>query len=115
MWDRKELILLQQNLNLLYKKARQRNKTMKRDVRKLELELQRKRDLVMKRPKNVGGEDVGLSFTDSNDNDLLLSSKNKDAKQRICGVMNSRGNPCQRTGFCPFHHKFNPSSRIPQK
>jgi hypothetical protein len=24
-----------------------------------------------------------------------------------CGVVNSRGKPCQRTGFCPFHHKVN--------
>jgi hypothetical protein len=27
-------------------------------------------------------------------------------KQSTCGIVNSRGKPCQRTGFCPFHHKI---------
>lgn len=25
---------------------------------------------------------------------------------KICGVVNTRGRPCQRTGYCPFHHKY---------
>ncbi|KAL0480971.1 hypothetical protein AKO1_013609 [Acrasis kona] len=98
MWDKKELVQLQEDLKLLYKKARQRIKTLKRDVRKLDDELQRKRHLYSKRtpsatepqPEDVDGK-----------KDLL--------KQRICGVMNSRGNPCQRTGFCPFHAQSNKS------
>jgi hypothetical protein len=94
MWDSKELATLQEDLRLLYKKARQRIKTMKRDVKKLDTELQRKRDLSIKRPKP----------NEANDDD-----KNKDIKQHVCGVMNSRGNPCQRTGFCPFHHKLTSS------
>ena len=25
---------------------------------------------------------------------------------KICGVVNTRGRPCQRTGYCPFHHRY---------
>jgi hypothetical protein len=112
LWDRKELAMLQEDLRILYKKARQRIKTMKRDVRKLDHELQRKRDLASKRPISTSVEGTGLNipYTDQNGNDFVLA-KNKDVKQRVCGVMNSRGNPCQRTGFCPFHHKLT-NSRV---
>lgn len=40
--------------------------------------------------------------------DKLKSSK---SKPKICGVVNSRGKPCQRTGFCPFHHKLSGSKK----
>jgi Sec-independent protein translocase protein TatA len=107
MWDNKELSTLQEDLRLLYKKARQRIKTMKRDVRKLDAELQRKRELAAKRPKP---NEIANAYTEPNGTD----SKNKDGKQRVCGVMNSRGNPCQRTGFCPFHHKLTNSRDVPR-
>eukprot|EP01080_Neovahlkampfia_damariscottae_P011595 gene11595-4838_t len=47
-----------------------------------------------------------------NENKEEIEEKEKKYNNNICGVVNSRGKPCQRTGFCPFHHK---TSRKRQK
>lgn len=34
----------------------------------------------------------------------INNRSDKKERTKICGVVNSRGKPCQRSGFCPFHH-----------
>jgi hypothetical protein len=58
-------------------------------------------------PKCGKLDDLKKELVDANP--VLLNNKKMkhDDKQydknKICGVLNSRQKPCQRTGFCPFH------------
>ena len=39
------------------------------------------------------------------DNDVVEVEDIKEEPVNMCGVLNSRGKPCQRMGYCPFHSK----------
>lgn len=101
----KELHQLRDNLRQLYDKSKRRIKIFKRDLKKVDLEMESKHFLPKSKKRKVSDDKVSDSSDEAND--ILLEAQ----KMRVCGVVNSKGKPCQRTGFCPFHHKITTSGR----
>lgn len=97
MWDMKELMQLRDNLRQLYDKSKRRVKIFKRDLKKIDFEMESKHYLPKSKKRKVND-----SFGSGDEDDIFLDGQ----KMRVCGVVNSKGKPCQRTGFCPFHHKL---------
>jgi hypothetical protein len=112
MWDMKELHQLRDNLRQLYDKSRKRIKIFKRDLKKIEMEMQSKQYLPKNKKRktdndnnssnNPGKTSNAADDADEDNDDYLLHIQ----RMRVCGVVNSKGKRCQRTGFCPFHHRF---------
>eukprot|EP01027_Heterolobosea_sp_BB2_P014568 GEZU01020908.1.p1 GENE.GEZU01020908.1~~GEZU01020908.1.p1 ORF type:complete len:462 (-),score=141.29 GEZU01020908.1:9-1394(-) len=95
----KDLRSIQEELEVLCLSAKKRRKILCNELSKLDA---------------IQG--VTSSVFDNSDDDTPGKASRKRARlqngsssfddNQICGVINSRGRPCQRTGFCPFHHKL---------
>lgn len=106
-WNLKEVLQLRDELRRFYEMTRRRCKLIKRDCIKLKQYEEDNGKYYVSR-KNA------KPFASSSSPDKQLASLMKQrAPNKICGVVNSRGKPCQRTGFCPFHHRLSTKQQDP--
>lgn len=96
-WNLKEVLQLRDELRRFYEMTRRRCKLVKRDHIKLKQYEEDNGKFFVSR-KNA------KQYTSSPDK--TLANLIKQRPNKICGVVNSRGKPCQRSGFCPFHHRL---------
>ena len=125
----KELVQLRENLKQMYEKSKRIIRIYKKDLRKIDFEIESKHFLPKSKRRrdsdnasdptsnhNANGtspeKQMGrttihsiddLSGGDSCDDEDEFFAQTK--KVRLCGYVDAKGHACKRKGFCLFHHK----------